>query len=143
MKEITPNTKGKEIEYNILTRKRLLREAHSKSLVEAFVEEFQEVLVTEKPTVRQVKQVFDWLRQEGKCAVFFSEINALNKCRRMSELSFSKFEHLKTLTWSESKCVGRDFMKRFEELRTIRKSTKGRLPIFEGSREEEKALPQH
>jgi hypothetical protein len=142
VKEITPNTKGKEMSANILTRKRLLREAHTKSLVEAFIEEFQDVLVMENPTVRQVKQVFDWLRQEGKCAVSFSEINALNKCRRMGELSFSKFEPLKTLTWNESKSVGRGFMKRFEELRTIRKSTRGRLPIFEGHREEEKALPQ-
>lgn len=94
------------------------------------------------PTVKQLKQVFDWLRQEAKCAISFSEINELNKCRRMCESSFSKFEPLKTVAWNESKSVGRDLKKRFEELRTTRKSTKGRFPIFEGHREEEKALPQ-
>lgn len=142
MKKETLKKNAKETNYDTYGKKRLLRETHSKSLVEAFIEEFQEELVMENPTVKQLKQVFDWLRQEAKCAVSFSEIDQLNKCRRMGESSFSKFEHLKALAWNESKSVGKDLMGRFEELRTIRKSTKGRFSLFEGHREEEKALPQ-
>jgi len=133
----------KEINSRLINKEILLHGTHAESLVEAFLAEFEEVLITETPTIENIKQVFEWIRQEGKCAVSFSEINALNKCRRKSELMFSKFEFLKKATWNESKSVGRELMRRFEELRTIRKSTKGRIPIFEGHKEEEKALPEN
>lgn len=133
----------KKVNSRLINREILLHGTHAESLVEAFLAEFEEVLITENPTIENVKQVFEWLRQEGRCAITFSEINALNKCRRMSEQMFSKFNLLKKATWTESKSVGRELMRRFEELRTTRKSTKGRIPIFEGHKEEEKALPEH
>lgn len=61
----------------------------------------------------------------------------------MSERIFSRFKLLKKIAWNESKNVGKELKLRFEELRTTRKSTKGRIPIFEGHREEEKALPRN
>jgi hypothetical protein len=133
----------KEVNSRPINREILLHGTHAESIVEAFLAEFEEVLFAEKPTIENVKQVFEWLRQEGQCAITFSEINALNKCRRLSEQTLSKFTWLKKATWRESKSVGRELMRRFEELRTTRKNTKGRIPLFEGQKEEEKALPEH
>lgn len=133
----------KKVDSRLINREKLLQETHAESLVEAFLAEFEEALITEKPTIEHVRQVFDWLRQEGRCAITFSEITALTKCRRVSEQVFSKFRLLRKATRNESKSVGRALKRRFEELRTTRKSTKGRIPLFEGHKEEEKALPEH
>jgi hypothetical protein len=127
--------------FNSPHKTKLVHKARSNSIIGIFVEEFQEIFIIENPTFEQIKLVFDWLKEEAKCAMYFSDINALNKCRRFAESNFSKLEYFKKMVWKESRIVNRELMKRFEELRTIRKSTKGRLPIFEGQREEVKALP--
>lgn len=121
---------------------KLAHETTDASIIEAFIEEFQYILLDEDPCWEEMKMAFDWLREEAKNATCFTNINTLNRCRRLAESAFCwKVKNERRRVWKESKKVNRELMKRFETLRTTRKSMKGKLPVFEAHREEEKVPP--
>ena len=106
-----------------------------------FLIEFKQILENEDPRQEEVNQIFEWLKYEGESALSFAHINAIDDCRRHAELKFSKSNISKKYLWKKSKQALRKLAHRFDELRTTKKISKGRLSIIQGQKEEEKALP--
>ena len=105
-----------------------------------FIENFKEILADKNPRLEEVEQLFEWLKDEANSATSFCDINSVNYCRRLAEYRFSKSSFKKEIR-KKSKEVSHELVRRFDELRTVKKITKGRLAIFQGHKEEEKALP--
>lgn len=125
-----------------IIRKSLIRKNRSNPIQGIFIQEFNDVFMNEEAKWVEIKSVFEWITEEAKCALSFADINAINNCRRLAELRFSKSSDLKEKVWKESRMASHELMNRFEQLRTLKKSTKGEFTLFEGHREEEKALPE-
>lgn len=126
-----------------LIKKRLFKRTQHDSIMAVFIAEFQSVFLSDKPTWEEIKPIFDWLKNEAKCARYFADINAIDRCRRFTESHFLRSTPVKKKVWKESKTVNHELLNRFEELRTIKKSTKGKLSLFEGESERERIIPPH
>lgn len=126
----------------VFVKKKLVKHTKSGHIISLFFEEFEDTFTSNEQDWDKVKIIFDWLKEEARNARYFSDINAIDKCRRISESYFSKIECIKTNVLKESRKVNRELRKRFDELRTTRKSRKGKLfSLLESEHEHEKALP--
>jgi hypothetical protein len=107
-----------------------------------FFEEFEDAFTNSEPSWCEVKMIFEWLREEAQNARYFSDINAIDKCRRISESHFSKGESMKVNVRNESKKVNSRLRERFDELRIIRTSRKSKLfSLLAYEQEHDKAPP--
>jgi hypothetical protein len=112
---------------NVYTKNRLVKYSQSSSIVSLFFEEFEDVFTENESSWDEVKMIFKWLREEARNARYFSDINAIDRCRRISESYFSKVESIKVNVRTESKKVNCELRKRFDELRITRRSRKSKL----------------
>lgn len=113
----------------------------SNSILKIFSQEFKGVFADENPVTEDICQVFEWLKNEARNALSFTDLNIINYCRRHAEKNFSKSIESKKVVWKKSRGVSRELTHRFDELRTTKKVIKGRFAIFQGHKEEEKTLP--
>ena len=112
---------------NAFVKNRLVEHSRSSSIISTFIEEFEGIFTSKEAKWDKVKIVFSWLKEEAKNARYFSDINAIDKCRRISESFFSRVEKMEIKVRSESKEVNNELRKRFDELRVVRKGTKRKL----------------
>ena len=105
-----------------------------------FIRKFKDLFKSANPKLEDVSNLFEWLSDEARYAMSFADINTINYCRRLAEWKLSKLLYKKEVR-RKSRIVSRELVHRFDELRTTKKITKGRLAIFQGHKEEEKALP--
>lgn len=111
---------------NTSSKKRLVE--HSKSLIiSMFFEEFENIFTDNEPNWNKIKVIFQWLREEAKNARYFSDINAIDKCRRISESHFSRIKIIEARVRKESKRVNHELRRRFDELRTTKKGAKKKI----------------
>ena len=126
----------------VFVKKKLVSHTKSGHIISLFFEEFEDTFTSDEQEWDKVKIIFSWLKEEARNARYFSDINAIDKCRRISESYFSKKEGIKRQVIRESRKVNRELRKRFDELRTTRKSRRGKfLSLLESEHEHEKALP--
>jgi hypothetical protein len=126
----------------VYVKTRLVKYSRSSSLISLFFEEFEDAFTNNELNWHEVKMIFEWLREEARNARYFYDINAIDKCRRISESYFSKVESIEVNVRNESKKVNRELRKRFDELRIIRRSRKSKLfSLLAYEQEHDKAPP--
>ncbi len=86
-----------------------------------FIEEFGDILESERPKQEEINQIFDWLKDEASSALSFDHINTIDECRRYSEVRLLKFSLSKNIVWKKSREARREQAQRFDELRTTKK----------------------
>lgn len=112
---------------------------HHRSIAEAFFDEFEDTFMKQRPSWKEVKLALDWLKNEAKYARNFTDIEAVNECRRKTEAHFSRFVHFRKKVLKESQNVNCKLKRASEELRIIRRNTLRKFYVFEARHEEEKA----
>lgn len=97
------------------------------SINSLFLEEFEHLFACGEPKWEDIRVIFTWLKEEAQNARYFSDINAVDECRRKAEGQFSKYLMIKSKVCNESIKVNRELRKRFDALRETKKAGRGKL----------------
>lgn len=113
-----------------------------KMIEQTFHDRFDKIFEKRDPTWGEIAALFSWLKHEASCARKFEHLEVIDDLRRLTESQFSQFKHLRKKVDKESRNVNESIKKRDEQLRTIASRKKGRVPLIEGEKEEERIPPE-
>jgi hypothetical protein len=108
---------------------------------QTFLDRFEKTFKKREPKWPEVAMIFSWLKHEASCARKFEHLETIDDLRRITESTFSEHKHLEKKVDKESQRVNEAIRKRDEQLRTIASRKKGKVPLVEGEKEEEKIPP--
>jgi hypothetical protein len=108
-------------------KNKFIRFKKSNLINSLFFEEFEHLFTCTDPSWEDIRMIFNWLKEEAQNARYFSDINAIDECRRTAEGQFSKFFRIKSKVCNNSMKVNRELRKRFDTLRETKKAGRGKL----------------